>query len=108
MPLQGKRPFVQNPFKTLALLPICGLRPVDDRLVVDFRDHPLAFHLDIQVKPFVIVCGCVKAIHDAIQTGGFFGIVISVIHLAFKTYLGPALVLKARVKVNPRIGMGGE
>ena len=58
--LKGEGAFAQFSFKGSSCLPVVQLGPFDNGLSIYFGHDLLAFHLDINIEPFVVPGGAAK------------------------------------------------
>ena len=97
---------MENFLRSVSLLPILGLGPIYDNFVVHLGYDSFALDLNLNFKPIIVDCRSLQAVLYAIDAGGFFRVMLSVINLVFKPCPGPPLVLKASVEVDTGIGVG--
>jgi len=93
-------------WKICGTLPIGRLRPLRDRLAVDFYSHAHALNEDTFREPLVVfghgradVCYFVQTARKARVTR------VSVVHLRFKSLARPALLLKLCMEIDAAVGL---
>ena len=103
--LKGEGAFAEFSFKGRSCLPVVRLGPFDNGFSIYFGHDLLAFHLDVNLEPLVVSGGGFQGVLYTVYTGRFLGVVIGVVDLAFEARLGPAFILKARMKIDSGVGM---